>query len=68
MDAKTTIAKAKKYCNGHRSCSNDCPLYGNTVCIDNRGRLTLAATILDFEKFAEDFTFMIKEIYKDGLE
>ena len=72
MDAKTTKIKGLQYCksraieNPYCRCDG-CPFEDKIMCIDLYGELCIHKKIdPDFEDFARDFNFMIKELYKDG--
>lgn len=73
MNAKETKIRGLKYCarreieNPYCKCDG-CPLEDKIMCIDEYGTLAMHKRIdSDFEDFARDFNFMIKELYKDEV-
>ncbi len=71
MDAKETQKKGIEYCrrykaqftNEAKSCSPWCPLKHRACCINNLGEFQSHYTDGSFLSFAEDFNFMIEELY-----
>ena len=72
MDAKETQKKGIEYCrrykaqftNEAKSCSPWCPLKHRACCINNFGEFQSHYTDGSFVSFAEDFNFMIEELYE----
>lgn len=72
MNAKETEKKGVEYCRRYKaqftneanSCYPWCPLKHRACCINNLGEFQSHYTDGSFVSFAEDFNFMIEELYK----
>lgn len=73
MNAKEIRIKGLQYCksraieNPYCRCDG-CPFEDKIMCIDEYGALCMQKTNPDFEDFARDYNFMIKELYREDKE
>ena len=71
MDANETQNKGIEYCKRYKaqftneaeSCNPWCPLKHRACCLNNHGEFQSHFTDGSFVSFAEDFNFMIEELY-----